>query len=90
MKKLCLLIAACAVLAACDKKPEPTSQTAVPAAATQQQAKPAPQPESAPAEQPAPASTEEQAAPAEQPAAEQAAPQAQPETADKPAEDKQQ
>lgn len=90
MKKLCLLIAACAVLAACDKKPEPTSQTAVPAAATQQQAKPAPQPETAPAEQPAPASTEEQAAPAEQPAAEQAASQAQPETADKPAEDKQQ
>ncbi|MBG6288927.1 hypothetical protein [Pseudomonas nitroreducens] len=89
MKKLCLLIAACAVLAACDKKPESTSQTAVPAAATQQ-AKPAPQPEAAPAEQPAPASTEEQATPAEQPAAEQAAPQAQPETADKPAENKQQ
>ncbi|KJJ98767.1 hypothetical protein UB43_19145 [Pseudomonas sp. 21] len=79
MKKLCLLIAACAVLAACDKKPEPTSQTAVPAAATQPQAKPAAEPEAAPAAQPAPASTEEQAAP-----------QAQPETADKPAEDKQQ
>lgn len=84
MKKLCILIAACTVLAACDKKPEPTSQTAVPAAATQQQAKPAP------AEQPAPTSTEEQAAPAEQPSAEQAAPQAQVETANKPAEDKQQ
>lgn len=71
MKKLCILIAACAVLAACDKKEEQTSKTAVPAAAIQQEAKPAAQPESRPAEQAAP--TEPAAAPA-QPAAEAAKP----------------
>lgn len=65
MKKLCILIAACAVLAACDKKEEQASKTAVPAAAIQQEAKPATQPEAKPAEQ--------AAAPA-QPAAEAAKP----------------
>ncbi|PJI46295.1 MAG: hypothetical protein CTR55_25820 [Pseudomonas sp.] len=61
MKKLCILIAACAVLAACDKKDEQASKTAVPAAA-QQEAKPAAQPEAKPAEQaaaPAQPATEE-------------------------------
>ncbi|WP_447755163.1 DUF5339 family protein [Pseudomonas nicosulfuronedens] len=53
MKKLCILIAACAVLAACDKKDESTSKTAVPAAAAQQADKPAPA--EAPAAAPAPA-----------------------------------
>ncbi|MGC4012633.1 MAG: hypothetical protein QM805_28880 [Pseudomonas sp.] len=79
MKKLCILIAACAVLAACDKKEEQVSKTAVPAAATQQDAKPAVQPEPMPAEQAAP--TESAAAPA-QPAAEAT-------EATKPADDKQ-
>jgi curli biogenesis system outer membrane secretion channel CsgG len=35
MKKLCILFAACAVLAACDKKDTPAPQAAAPAAATQ-------------------------------------------------------
>ncbi|WP_236202021.1 hypothetical protein [Pseudomonas pseudonitroreducens] len=77
MKKFCILIAACAVLAACDKKDEQASQTAVPATVTQQEAKPVAQPEPKPAEQPA--ASEQASAPA-QPAAEEA----------KPADDKQQ
>ncbi|MBD9502682.1 hypothetical protein M2D07_017905 [Pseudomonas sp. BGr12] len=62
MKKLCILIAACAVLAACDKQEEQASKTAVPAA-TQQETRPASQPEAKPVEQAAPA--EQAAAPAE-------------------------
>ncbi|MEP9319549.1 hypothetical protein ABKS89_20595 [Pseudomonas sp. LABIM340] len=76
MKKLCILIAVCAVLAACGKQEEQASKTAVPAA-TQQEATPAVQPEAKPVEQAAPA---EQVAAPDQPAAEAA----------KPADDKQQ
>ncbi|MBD9515119.1 MULTISPECIES: hypothetical protein [Pseudomonadaceae] len=88
MKKLCILIAACAVLAACGKQEEQASKTAVPAAA-QQETKPAIQPEAKPAEPTAPA---EQTAPAESTApAEQAAAPVQPDAeAAKPADDKQQ
>lgn len=66
MKKLCLLIAACAVLAACDKQEESVSKTAVPAAAVQQEAKPAAQPEAKPAEQAAEQPAAEAAKPAEE------------------------
>lgn len=71
MKKFCILIAACAALAACDKKDEQASQTAVPAAVTQEEAKPVAQPESKPVEQPA---ASEQASSPAQPTAEEAKP----------------
>lgn len=64
MKKLCILIAACAVLAACDKQQEQASKTAVPAAA-QQEVKPAAQPEAKPQ---TPAAAAEPAAAPAQPA----------------------
>lgn len=53
MKKLCILIAACAVLAACDKKDTPAPQAAAPAATAQPETKPQAAADAKPAEQPA-------------------------------------
>ncbi|MBB4866522.1 membrane-bound lytic murein transglycosylase B [Pseudomonas nitritireducens] len=64
MKKLFILFAACAMLAACDKKDESTSQSAAPAASSQSSASPASTPAAAPA---APAAPQASAASSELP-----------------------